>query len=133
MSEDRASAIADYTLIGQDLSCAKCGYNLRTLSREGKCPECGTAVAESLRGESLALIPRGRLKIIGIGLAMLLVASLLVTAAVGIDQQSIDFNILFTLAPVGPKILLLNSILQVHLWNFAIVAILLSLFIHAVG
>ncbi|MFQ5807806.1 MAG: hypothetical protein ACE5I3_15270, partial [Phycisphaerae bacterium] len=30
-----------------DLPCAKCGYNLRTLPWESKCPECGAAVLKS--------------------------------------------------------------------------------------
>ncbi len=37
-----------------DLPCAHCGYNLRGLPPEGKCPECGTAIAESLRGDLLS-------------------------------------------------------------------------------
>lgn len=33
--------------VDTDLPCYKCGYNLRTLSREGRCPECGLAVVRS--------------------------------------------------------------------------------------
>jgi len=33
--------------VDTDLPCYKCGYNLRTLSREGRCPECGLAVLRS--------------------------------------------------------------------------------------
>lgn len=29
-------------LITGDLYCAECGYNLRTLPRRGRCPECGS-------------------------------------------------------------------------------------------
>jgi hypothetical protein len=133
MSEDRAIAIADYTLVGEDLSCAKCGYNLRTLGRGGNCPECGTAVAETLREESLALIPRRPLAIIGIGLTMLLVASLSMSAALVIDQESIDPGVVFTWGLGGPKILVFNNFLQVHLWNASIILGLVSLFVHAIG
>ena len=35
--------------IDSDLSCARCGYNLRTLVVAGLCPECGEAVALSLK------------------------------------------------------------------------------------
>jgi hypothetical protein len=35
--------------IGADRACMKCGYNLRGLDPAGRCPECGVAVAESLR------------------------------------------------------------------------------------
>ena len=33
--------------------CDGCGYNLRGLSADGRCPECGHAVADSLRATSL--------------------------------------------------------------------------------
>jgi hypothetical protein len=33
--------------ITEDLSCANCGYNLRTLAVSGRCPECGEPVARS--------------------------------------------------------------------------------------
>jgi hypothetical protein len=36
-----------------DLPCRSCGYNLRTLSTEGICPECATPVRTSMRGELL--------------------------------------------------------------------------------
>ncbi len=39
--------------LDQDLICLKCGYNLRGLSPEGRCPECGTAVGRSLHGDRL--------------------------------------------------------------------------------
>lgn len=38
-----------------DLKCDRCGYDLRAHPAEGKCPECETPVAESMR---LAAIPR---------------------------------------------------------------------------
>jgi hypothetical protein len=39
--------------LDEDISCRKCGYNLRGLSPDGRCPECGTAVGRSLRGDYL--------------------------------------------------------------------------------
>jgi len=33
------------SVVASDLACEACGYNLRTLSNDGVCPECGTAVA----------------------------------------------------------------------------------------
>ena len=35
--------------IDQDLPCLKCGYNLRSLSDEGACPECGAGLEMSAR------------------------------------------------------------------------------------
>jgi hypothetical protein len=34
-----------------DLPCRKCGYNLRGLSLDGRCPECGSAVGLSVQGD----------------------------------------------------------------------------------
>lgn len=36
-------------LVDIDLSCLGCGYNLRTLSHDARCPECGERVSRSLR------------------------------------------------------------------------------------
>ncbi|MCH8151245.1 MAG: hypothetical protein IH830_02600 [Planctomycetes bacterium] len=37
-----------------DLHCVRCGYHLRGLAEDGTCPECGTAVARSMRGDLLS-------------------------------------------------------------------------------
>lgn len=39
--------------IDQDLSCLKCGYNLRGLSSQQICPECGEPAAQTIRGDWL--------------------------------------------------------------------------------
>jgi hypothetical protein len=39
---------ADTPTVAADIFCITCGYDLRSLPRTGLCPECGTAVAESL-------------------------------------------------------------------------------------
>ncbi|MFI5380699.1 MAG: hypothetical protein ACHRHE_15480 [Tepidisphaerales bacterium] len=39
--------------ISWDLPCRRCGYNLRTLTRDHLCPECGTAVYLSLGDDQL--------------------------------------------------------------------------------
>ena len=36
--------------VESDVPCSRCGYNLRTLSSTGLCPECAAPVAESLQG-----------------------------------------------------------------------------------
>ncbi|MFN0010551.1 MAG: hypothetical protein ACKVS8_02785 [Phycisphaerales bacterium] len=36
--------------VEMDQGCFKCGYNLRGLPLAGRCPECGSTVADSLRG-----------------------------------------------------------------------------------
>lgn len=37
-----------------DLLCVHCGYNLRGLVPDGRCPECGTLIARSIRGDLLS-------------------------------------------------------------------------------
>lgn len=39
--------------IGIDLPCKRCGYNLRTLLPDGRCPECETAVGRAMHGDYL--------------------------------------------------------------------------------
>jgi hypothetical protein len=39
--------------IAEDKICIDCGYNLRGLRTDGRCPECGGEVAASLRGHEL--------------------------------------------------------------------------------
>lgn len=40
---------ADDQTLDVDVHCHQCGYNLRGLSEPGRCPECGTPIAESTR------------------------------------------------------------------------------------
>lgn len=39
--------------ISEDTVCLTCEYNLRGLGSDGRCPECGTAIGRSLRGDFL--------------------------------------------------------------------------------
>lgn len=41
------------TALGQDTPCRYCSYNLRGLPRDGRCPECGTAISQSLHEDLL--------------------------------------------------------------------------------
>ena len=40
-------------ILEDDLACVACSYNLRGLSPDGACPECGTTVERSTRGNLL--------------------------------------------------------------------------------
>jgi predicted RNA-binding Zn-ribbon protein involved in translation (DUF1610 family) len=37
--------------LAQDTPCASCGYNLRGIALESRCPECGTSVGRSIRSD----------------------------------------------------------------------------------
>lgn len=39
--------------IAEDIECRHCGYDLRGLRLNGRCPECGTAVGRSIHGDFL--------------------------------------------------------------------------------
>lgn len=63
---DAASAIA------VDLDCKKCGYNLRGLREDGRCPECGTPVGLSTRGDLLRFSDPDWVESVAKGLAIIL-------------------------------------------------------------
>lgn len=48
-----AAPLDEQNHVAGDVHCRRCGYNLRGLAAEGVCPECGTAVGRSLRGDLL--------------------------------------------------------------------------------
>lgn len=51
-----------------DTSCIVCGYGLRGLARTGVCPECGSDVARSLRGDRLRYADQHWLACIHLGM-----------------------------------------------------------------
>ena len=75
--------------IAADVSCTHCGYNLRGLSHAGRCPECGTAVAASLRGDNLRFCNRDWMKTVIRGTRVMEAAF-----AVGIILTSLSFPLM---------------------------------------
>ncbi|MBP7745498.1 MAG: hypothetical protein KA383_05155 [Phycisphaerae bacterium] len=55
-----------------DLECKRCGYNLRGLHQEGRCPECGTPVGLSTLGDLLRFADPNWLDKVALGLTILL-------------------------------------------------------------
>ncbi len=51
--EPRSDSGPGSTTVVEDVACVHCGYNLRGLSGDGRCPECFEKVAVSLRGNLL--------------------------------------------------------------------------------
>jgi hypothetical protein len=68
MIEQDAPAAA--VTVAGDILCRTCGYNLRSLSPESLCPECGTRVEFSLRGNLLRFSDPQWLRHVALGLAM---------------------------------------------------------------
>ena len=57
-----------------DLHCIDCGYNLRGLPTDGACPECGTSIERSMRGDALRFANVEWLKKVRLGLAVIVSA-----------------------------------------------------------
>lgn len=55
-----------------DVNCRKCGYNLRGLTTEMRCPECGTAVAYSVMGDFIRFSDPGWVMHLRSGVRMIL-------------------------------------------------------------
>lgn len=53
-----AEAIEVGAVVGEDRPCLSCGYNLRSISVGGVCPECGAPAADSLRSDLLTHAPQ---------------------------------------------------------------------------
>ncbi|HEX8521994.1 MAG TPA: hypothetical protein VF669_07035 [Tepidisphaeraceae bacterium] len=61
--------------VSDDLPCRRCGYNLRELGRSSNCPECGVAVAQSIRGDWLRFADPAWLRLLTYGLLILCAGS----------------------------------------------------------
>jgi hypothetical protein len=84
MNDDGTAGAVVETSVGRidyDLKCHGCGYNLRTMALDGRCPECNEAVAVTLEVLDLGRAPEwlGRIRA---GLALYPVAGVAVFAGV---------------------------------------------------
>lgn len=68
--------------ITEDLACKHCGHNLRTLSRDAVCPECGTPIDYTLRGYYLKHSSPAWLRRVARGPLLLIIAAGLVALGV---------------------------------------------------
>lgn len=77
---------ADGISIDQDLLCSKCDYNLRMQTRDGVCPECGTAIETTIAKRTLMLLNPHWLKGITLGARILSYGiPIVMFAAIGIN------------------------------------------------
>ena len=104
-----------------DIACVKCGYNLRGLNQERRCPECGMPVARSLHADRLATadpswlerICRGQACItVGVALMLAVYSSVFVVALTGrlprFVAKALDVGLLMV-----PLILVLIGVVKV--------------------
>jgi hypothetical protein len=66
-----------------DIACVSCGYNLRGLSPDGRCPECGTAIGRSTRGDYLRFCDPGWVETLASGMNWI-VAGLILAFVLGL-------------------------------------------------
>jgi hypothetical protein len=102
--------------------CLRCNYPLDGLPRGGTCPECGTAVASSLRGAELAFANRDHLAILGRGLWIACPGALLLYAVLTLHSvleifKAIPYNRAYEVAWIGLCTVAILSVL-VGLWLF---------------
>ncbi len=110
-------------------ACIQCGYALDGLHRGGVCPECGTAIARSFGGDSLADSPRGRLRSIAAGilcvqLAAALGASLTLLVSIGLLVGMVSALLDRLLRGGGPSAGPIGALLTVGLVLMAALAII---------
>lgn len=76
----------DLPLVDQDRGCVRCGYNLLGLRVNGICPECGTPVADSLKGFLLQFSDATYLKTVqsGVGLVLNAILLMIVLSVIGL-------------------------------------------------
>jgi hypothetical protein len=93
-----------------DLPCARCGYNLRTLAWESKCPECGAPVLRSGLAVGFRFRSRRAERRVGTGIAVL--ATGLLVETLGIQAMTVATWLIFVIP------LSLQSV-AIHIWSYA--------------
>lgn len=85
IDEPRVSGVDAFGVVVADRSCRQCGYNVRGLHVGHQCPECGTAVAVSARGDGLEFCEPGWVRKLSIGGRMMVIGpTMMVLAIVGV-------------------------------------------------
>lgn len=133
MSDEAAISSMAKAVVERDILCKGCGYNLRTLSTAGICPECGAAVGPSLMGGPFDDAPRGWLVMVAIGLALLIVSSVSQIVGHMIWVRREHEVILIQAASVGPKLWIMVRGLQMGIPTQLNIANFIGLVLHALG
>ena len=69
-------------VVNEDIPCRKCGYNLRSMRTDGRCPECGTSVWVSLQGTLLRYSDPNWVETIRRGFARMIAGITIVVAVI---------------------------------------------------
>ena len=93
--------------VATDLPCLSCGYNLRTLRSDGRCPECGADVADTVAVRLSLMSARDWTRTLGRGLNLLaiwLVAA--AVSAVGLAALALAPTSIVALGPTASVLML---------------------------
>jgi hypothetical protein len=96
--------------LDRDIACLSCGYNLRGLAPNGSCPECGRAIADSLRGGRLPFADPLWIDRVANGAGWLAVGQLVSVFSCDVSGAEPVTIFLFEAVPVG--------ILLLGVWRF---------------
>lgn len=70
--------------INIDLPCKRCGYNLRTMMPDGRCPECATAVGQAMHGDYLKFADPTWVQKLASGINWIIAGTIIATLAGGL-------------------------------------------------
>lgn len=90
--------------------CVSCGYDLAGLSPHGECPECGTPIARSLKGDLLAFAPAEYLATLHRG-ATIVVVTILVMVVFAVLSFGVGMYFAFS-SPSGTAPALVEGVLS---------------------
>ena len=91
-----------------DIACVSCGYNLRGLAPDSRCPECGTAIGHSTRGDYLRFCDPGWVETLASGMnwivaGIILAIVLLVRYRRAFRQAAQDARATWAVEPAGQQ------------------------------
>jgi hypothetical protein len=79
-TDDTAEPVVD--LATTDVPCRSCGFNLRGLAPDGRCPECGAPVARSIYGDHLVYSDPSYLDGLRLGIVCIIVSAIIQCALI---------------------------------------------------
>ena len=120
-SERQGSGRGESATVDHDLGCIGCDYNLRSLSIDSACPECGAAVGASLVPHPLSHESPAKLQSLVVGVSLLL-AGLLLGCLAAPSWWLVPWPRLAASGPLSAGMLLMIGVkfvpLMLRLWGY---------------
>lgn len=118
---ETAEPVVDLSMI--DVPCRSCSFNLRGLSPDGRCPECGAPVARSIRGDQLIYSDASYLDGLRQGILCILVSAIIqcsliltgiivgIVIVIGVANEWFTMTSIPPLLAVGPDYLMIPFVM----------------------